>query len=179
MVAYLSIPKYMFLECNNIIDINLSKFKKINHIHSMGKLGSSCFPQMLAKRNVVVSSNPKLYIRNYIYNMDTCLAAADLVICRSGALTLAELQAKGKPSILIPSPNVAENHQYYNAKVLEKKMAAVIIEEKFYDKNFLIKTVKSFYEDKEKLISYSNNASKLAVLNTTKLVFDAINAMFN
>ena len=151
-----------------------NKFKKINHIHAMGRLGAQCFPKMLAERNIDASKNPKLYIRNYIYNMATCLAAADLVICRSGALTLSELQATGKPSILIPSPNVAENHQYHNAVVLEKKKAAIVIEEKNYDKSFLIETVKSFYEDKDKLNLYSKNAASLAVSNSSDLIFNAI-----
>lgn len=62
--------------------------------------------------------------------MPECLAAADLVICRAGAITLSELQAQGKASILIPSPNVAENHQYHNAMALVSRNAAVIIEEK-------------------------------------------------
>lgn len=154
-----------------------NKFKKINHIHGMGKIGAQCFPGMLKERNIIASKNPRLYIRNYIYNMDVCLAAADLVICRSGALTLSELEATAKPSILIPSPNVAENHQYYNALVLEKKNAAVVIEEKNYNKEFLIKTVKSFYEDKEKLKQYSENAASLAVKNTTELVLKEIKKM--
>ncbi len=154
-----------------------NKFKKINHIHGMGRLGVQCFPKMLEKRNVNVSANPKLYIRNYIYNMDTCLAAADLVICRSGALTISELQATGKASILIPSPNVSENHQYHNAVVLEKQKAAIVIEEKNYDKKFLIKTVKSFYEDKNKLQMYSKNASKMAIKNTTERIFKEINKL--
>ena len=147
-----------------------NKFKKINHIHAMGKLGASCFPKMLEDRNIVVAKNPRLYIRNYIYNMDTCLAAADIVICRSGALTISELQATAKPSILIPSPNVAENHQFYNALVLQKKKAAVLIEEKNYNKSFLIKTVKSFYEDEEKLKLYANNAFKLSTPKTKDLI---------
>ena len=156
-----------------------SKFKKINHIHSMGKLGSSCFPQMLAKRNVVVSSNPKLYIRNYIYNMDICLAAADIVICRSGALTLSELEATKKPSILIPSPNVAENHQYHNAVVLQKKKAAILIEEKNYDKKEMISIVNSFYKDKEKLKFYSENAGKLFFPNTKELILKEVKTLLN
>ena len=121
----------------------------------------------------------KSIARNYIYNMDICLAACDLVICRSGALTISELQATGKPSILIPSPNVAENHQYYNALVLENKKAAVVIEEKNYDKHFLIKTVKSFYEDKNKLEEYSKNAYSLAVKNTTELILKEIKKLLN
>lgn len=62
--------------------------------------------------------------------MPTCMAAADLVICRAGAITLSEIQAMGKPAILIPSPNVAENHQYHNAMALVNAGAADIIEEK-------------------------------------------------
>ena len=56
--------------------------------------------------------------------------AADLVISRAGALTLAELEAVGRAAVLIPSPNVAENHQYFNAMELQKADAAVVIEEK-------------------------------------------------
>ena len=62
--------------------------------------------------------------------MKDCMAAADLVICRCGAMTLTELQACGKPSILIPSPYVTENHQFHNAQALVKRGAALCIEEK-------------------------------------------------
>ena len=61
---------------------------------------------------------PQLDLREYIHDMPVCLAAADLVISRAGAMTLSEIQATGKASILIPSPNVAENHQYHNAMAL-------------------------------------------------------------
>ena len=66
----------------------------------------------------------------YIDNMPECLAAADLVIGRAGAITLTEIEATGKCSILIPSPNVAENHQFHNAMALVNRDAAVMIEEK-------------------------------------------------
>ena len=66
--------------------------------------------------------------------MPELLAAADLVISRAGALTLAELEAVGRAAVLIPSPNVAENHQYYNALELQKAGAAVVIEEKRPDR---------------------------------------------
>ena len=69
-----------------------------------------------------------LVVKEYINNMPELLAAADLVISRAGALTLAELEAEGRAAILIPSPNVAENHQYYNAMELQKAGAAVVIE---------------------------------------------------
>ncbi len=155
-----------------------SSFGKINHIHAMGRLGRGCFPKMLEERGVNLKKNPRIDVRDYIHNMDICLAAADLVVCRAGALTLAELEAAAKPSILIPSPNVAENHQYYNAVVLQNRKAAVVVEEKSYDKNFLIQTVKSFYEDKNKLREYSKNAAKIAILDTPKRVFEHVMNLF-
>lgn len=147
---------------------------KIHHIHAMGRLGKDCFPQMLKERQVDAAHAPGLDIRDYIHNMDACLAAADLVVCRAGALTLSELEATGKPSILIPSPNVSENHQYHNAMVLQNREAAIVIEEKHYDKQKLLDTVRSFYEDKDKLKRYSKNASKLAVLDTAERIYQAI-----
>ena len=80
-------------------------------------------------------------VKEYINNMPELLAAADLVISRAGALTLAELEAVGRAAVLIPSPNVAENHQYYNAMELQKAGAAVVIEEKDLTGEKLVQTV--------------------------------------
>ena len=66
-------------------------------------------------------------IREYISDMDVCMSAADVVICRAGASSLSEFQALGKASILIPSPNVTENHQYHNAMALVKKKSMLVI----------------------------------------------------
>lgn len=71
----------------------------------------------------------RLTVKDYIDDMPTYMAAADAVICRAGAMTLTELAMMKKPSILIPSPNVTDNHQYKNAKVLADAGAAVLIEE--------------------------------------------------
>ena len=83
--------------------------------------------------------------------MPDCLAASDLVIARAGAMTLAELTAVGRASVLIPSPNVAENHQYHNAMVLADHHAAVVIEEKDLTGEMLVKTVKELTEDPGRL----------------------------
>lgn len=73
----------------------------------------------------------KLY--SYLEDMPLALAAADLALTRSGATTLAEITALGVPAILVPSPNVINNHQYYNAKILADRGAAILIEEKDFD----------------------------------------------
>jgi UDP-N-acetylglucosamine--N-acetylmuramyl-(pentapeptide) pyrophosphoryl-undecaprenol N-acetylglucosamine transferase len=71
----------------------------------------------------------QLTLREYIYDMPCRMAAADLVICRAGAMTLSELAMMGKASILIPSPNVPNDHQYKNAKVLADAGAACLLRE--------------------------------------------------
>ena len=151
-----------------------NKKKKVNHIHACGRLGKDIFPQMLKERHVDLNGNPRIDVRDYIHNMDTCLAAADLVICRAGAITLSELEATGKASILIPSPNVAENHQYHNAMVLQNHGAAVVVEEKNYDAKEMIALVNGFYEDRDKLRRFSKNASKLAILDTSDRIYNAL-----
>ncbi|MBA2042435.1 UDP-N-acetylglucosamine--N-acetylmuramyl-(pentapeptide) pyrophosphoryl-undecaprenol N-acetylglucosamine transferase, partial [Escherichia coli] len=76
------------------------------------------------KENGVQLEGKNVEIREYISDMDRCMSAADLVICRAGASSLSELQALGKASILVPSPNVSENHQFHNAMALVNKGAA-------------------------------------------------------
>lgn len=87
--------------------------------------------------------------------MPTCLAAADLVIARAGAITLSEIQAQGKPSILIPSPNVAENHQYHNAMALANKNAAVVIEESELTPERLTREIDKLASDSERLAEFT------------------------
>ena len=106
--------------------------------------------------------------------MDTCLAAADLVICRSGAITLSELEVAGKASILIPCPTVSENHQYHNALVLQNHHAAIVIEEKNYNKEEFVAVVKDLCMNPEKLQELSRNASALAVLDTADQIYRAV-----
>ena len=89
------------------------------------------------------------------------LAAADLVIARSGALTLAELEAMGRASVLIPSPNVAENHQYYNALELQQAGAALVFEEKDLSGQKLIEAVQGLLAQPGKLAAMGQNAKTL------------------
>ncbi|MGI5959318.1 MAG: undecaprenyldiphospho-muramoylpentapeptide beta-N-acetylglucosaminyltransferase [Massiliimalia sp.] len=145
---------------------------KINHIHGYGRQGKELFPQLLQERNLKLEDLPGVSAREYIDNMATCLAAADLVICRSGAMTLSELEATGKPSILVPSPYVAENHQYHNAMVLVNHQAACLIQEKEYDKKVLFQQIEDFYQHPEKLRQYGENAKKLAILDTAKRIYE-------
>ena len=117
-----------------IVDVIASDMyeRKYNFIVSTGQNGV-WVPEKLADMGVDLSKADNVQIRPYIDDMARCLSACDLVICRAGASSLSEFQALGKASILIPSPNVTENHQYHNAMALVNNNAAVIIEEKDLD----------------------------------------------
>ena len=112
----------------------------------------------------------------YIHDMPEKMAVADIVIARAGAMTISELSAMGKCSILIPSPNVADNHQYKNAIALEKKDAAIVVsEDKTYSLIDIIKEIlanPSIRQTKEANIKsfYMPNANKEIYKKITELV---------
>ncbi len=151
---------------------------KYQHFHATGKYGVELMPQLLKERGVDQNAE-NLHITEYINNMDVMLAAADLVICRSGAITVSELQAQAKPSVLIPSPNVAENHQYFNAMTLVNKDAARIIEEKDLAADAIVKVVSDLLEHPEKLAELSENAKKSAILDTNRRIYDVIMSLYS
>ena len=133
----------------------------INHIHGYGKHGKDTFMQSLAE-NGVDPNNEHFIIREYIDNMYTCMCASDLIITRAGAMTLTELMAIGRASILIPYPYAAENHQYYNALTLQNANAGRIIDDKELTGAVLIDTVTKLVDDPELLKLMSENAAKLS-----------------
>ena len=98
------------------------------------------------------------------------MSAADIVICRAGASSLSEIEALGKASILIPSPNVAENHQYHNAMALVEKDAAVLIEEKNITAESLEEVFSSLINDEEKIKTLAENAKKLAITDAKEKI---------
>ena len=147
---------------------------KINHIHGYGKHGRDTFPKMLKERHIDLSKYPRIQAKEYIDNMNLYVAAADIVISRAGASTIMELEVAGKPSILVPYPYAAENHQYHNARVLADADASILVEEKDYDRERLLEKIKELYEHPERLKEFSQNASKLAVLDTAEKIYNII-----
>ena len=139
-------------------------------------MGKETFPQAMNAAGIPLKSD-RLRITEYINDMDVCLAAADLVICRSGASTLAELEAAGKASILIPSPIVAGNHQYHNAMVLGNAGAAVVIEQKDVTNDRMIAEIEKLYGDSAKVKSMSESAAKLHLADTNDRILAVINKL--
>ncbi len=152
--------------------IELFKWEKevgdVNHIHSYGGNGKDMFEGLMKENGLSVSE--RLVTKEYINNMYTCLSAADLIISRAGAMTLTEITEAGRASILIPFPQAAENHQYYNALTLSKSGAAILIEDKDLTGEKLLAEVKKLYENRERLIEMGKQAKSQRVENSTDLV---------
>ena len=143
-------------------------------LHATGESGVGMIDLIQNEKKIDLNENKHIMLREYIDDMDVCMSAADLVICRAGASTLSELEALGKPSILIPYPYAAENHQYYNAMALVNNSAAIMFEEKDFTGDKLIETVDGLLEDRARLASIGKNARSLAVLNASERIADCI-----
>lgn len=145
--------------------------------HSAGESGYDNFIKMLEERNVDTNAeNVKVF--EYIDNMSDCMAAADLIISRAGAITLTEIEAAGKASILIPSPYVAENHQYHNAMTLKNKNAAEVIEEKDLNGKVLTETARKMLSG-DMLNTMGENARAMAIIDANRRIYDCIKELCN
>lgn len=151
---------------------------EVYHIHSVGTNGRAFLERFAdngfreRSEGVYVKGNAE--VRLYIDNMDTCMAAADLVVGRAGASSLSEIEAMGKASILIPSPYVAENHQYHNAMALVNRNAARILEEKDLTSASLKELIYSILSDKTLLNEIEKNARAMAIVDSREKIADII-----
>lgn len=102
--------------------------------------------------------------------MAAAYAWADLVICRSGALTIAELSAAGVASILVPFPSAVDDHQTANARYLSQQGAAVLIQEKDLTSDKLCRLLVDFYQSRAQLLSMAQQARNLARPDATRKV---------
>ena len=150
--------------------------KNIRFLHSMGRYGL-WVPQAIEEKGVSLSEHKNIEIREYISDMDRCMSAADIVICRAGASSLSEIEALGKASILIPSPNVSENHQYHNAMALVNNNAAMIIEEKELSGEKLSGALGELISDRDKRRRIGENARKMAVIDSKERIAEIIKTL--
>ena len=124
-----------------------SKDGQMQHLHATGAVGHERMMERLAQRQLSIDGRDGITVKEYIYNMSECMAAADVVISRAGAMSISELALTGKAVVFIPSPYVAENHQYKNAMALVDQGAALCVEEKTLTDGALTATVKSLLKD--------------------------------
>lgn len=134
-----------------------------HHIHAVGSFGWSWMPDLVKEKGVDLDQCSTIDMREYIYNMPTVLAAADVVIGRAGSGTCNEIAAAGVPCILIPSPNVTNNHQEKNARVLEAGGGAVVLLEQECSAKRVYDEVMRLLNDERKSREMSDNLRNLAV----------------
>ncbi len=161
----------------NMIGV-LKKFADsgIVFIHGYGQNGKD-MPEKLKAAGVDTEGNKNLHVSEYIYDMAKYMAAADLVISRAGASSLAEIQVLGKASYLIPYPYAAENHQYHNAMALVKRDAAMVCQQKELTTEKLCDLISELLSDKEKFIKMGSNARAMAICNAKKQICDIVTSL--
>ncbi len=150
----------------------------VRHLHGAGKNGYEETVRWLHEAGVPIDGDA-LTVKPYIEDMPTYMAAADLVICRCGAMTISELPVAGKPSILIPSPYVAENHQFHNAMSLVEQGAAVCIEEKDLTGERLYEEIDRLVSAPDALRQMGENAKRIAVPDADERIYTEIMKVLN
>lgn len=179
-------------------EYSLSVTKKLVLI-TMGSLGSSSINEKIlsslekfnknyevllvtGKANFDLVSDVKLpknvKLVPYIENMGEVLKFTDLIVTRAGATILAEITSLGIPSIIIPSPFVADNHQEINARTLESNEAAFVMLESEFDENVLIEKIDNILEDKDLYKKMSKGAKKLGITDSATRVYNEIERLF-
>lgn len=144
------------------------------HIHAVGSYGKEWMPELVKQKGVDLSENNGITMLDYIYNMPTVMAAADVIISRAGASSCNEIAASATPCILIPSPNVTDNHQEKNARALSDNGAAVLVLEKDCTAQHLMEQIKNLLDDTQKVEKMQSALRKICVLDSAERLCDII-----
>jgi UDP-N-acetylglucosamine--N-acetylmuramyl-(pentapeptide) pyrophosphoryl-undecaprenol N-acetylglucosamine transferase len=150
-----------------------------HHIHAVGKFGADWMPQMVKENGVNLEACPTINMREYIYNMPTVLAAADVVLGRAGSGTCNEIAATGTPCILIPSPNVTNNHQEKNARILESRGGAVVVTEPECTAQEIFEQITSLMADQPRRKKMSEALRSMVILDSAERICDIVEELIN
>lgn len=158
-----------------ILGILINKLNKNYQIvWATGPKQYDIIKQELQDKNISINNIKNAKIVPYIYNMEEMMNVANLIVARSGAMTITEISNLGKPSILIPLPNVSGNHQLYNAKVLENVGAAKIILNDELDYSELNNQIEKIVLDKDKELEMAKNALKVSTKDAEEKIYNEI-----
>lgn len=144
------------------------------HIHATGSYGWEWMPDMIREMGIDMSGKDGITVKEYIYNMPTVTAAADVVISRAGASSCNEIAASGTPCVLIPSPNVTDNHQEKNARALSDNGAAVLVLEKDCSGAGLLKEIQALLSDETRYKEMSKALQRLCIVDSAQRLCDII-----
>lgn len=145
-----------------------------HHVHATGSYGWRWMPDYVKEQGVDLQAHPEIDMREYIFNMPDLMAAADLIITRAGASSLSEIQAAGTPCIIVPSPNVTDNHQEKNARVLERRGAAQVLLEPGLTAEALYAAAKALLEDHARSEAMRKALHDMAVVDSAERIYSII-----
>lgn len=161
-------------QCINEAIITIIK-EKLNEnyqiIWATGPAQYDIIKEQLENDRININNIKDVKIIPYIYNMEEIMNVSDVIVARSGAMTITEISNLGKPSILIPLPNVSNDHQLYNAKVLEKVDAAKILLNNDLTGELLNKTIKEIVSNSQIMEQMGTNALKMAVKDVENKIY--------
>lgn len=144
------------------------------HIHATGSYGWDWMPAYVREQGVDLEKANGITMMEYIYNMPTLMAAADIIISRAGSGSCNEIAASGTPCILIPSPNVTDNHQEKNARALSDNGAAVLVLEKDCTAQVLMEKIQAMLDDKAGYQAMSKALQKISMPDCAERLCDVI-----
>ena len=145
-----------------------------HHVHATGSYGWRWMPDYVREQGVDLEAHPDIVMCEYIYNMPDLMAAADLIITRAGASTLNEIEAAGTPCIIVPSPNVTDNHQEKNARVLERCGAAEVILEPGLTGDALFEAARSLLADSDRCAAMRSALRRMAVVDSAERILQTV-----
>lgn len=151
---------------------SLDQNQKIRVLFATGERNFDKVMKEAKKKNI--QKNKKITIVPYIHNMDEAMNACDVVVCRSGAITVSEVCALSKPAIFVPSPNVTNNHQEYNARALSDSGAAITILEKDFSLKSLSSALDSVLNDEENCLKMQEESKKLGRVDALDIIYKKI-----
>ena len=144
------------------------------HIHATCSYGKDWMPEYVASKGIDMSQNKGIAMQEYIYNMPTMMAAADVIISRAGASSCNEIAASGTPCILIPSPNVTDNHQEKNARSLANNGGAVLVLEKECTAQRLMDEITMLLDDSKRYEEMVKALQRICVPDSAERLCDVI-----
>lgn len=150
------------------------KNKDYQMIWATGPKQFDIIKEELENLSLNINNIPNMKIIPYIYNMEELMNVVDCIVARSGAMTITEISNLGKPSILVPLPNVSHNHQLYNAKALENVGAAKIILNDEMNGEKLNKAIEEIVLDKDEMKKMGENALKISTVDAEDKIYEEI-----
>ena len=160
-------------------EISFDKDENYEIMWAVGKKQFAGVKEELAKHQIDIENIKNVKALPYIYNMEEMMNIADLIVSRSGAMTITEIEKVGKGAIFIPYPYAAENHQEYNARALEKIGAAKVILDKDLNAESLEKMISSLTEDKDVLKHMGEVAKSQSIPNVEEKIYQEIYKAIN